>query len=60
MNVDIVQSPNLKKIKQFINADGTISEGGFEENLGRGIGERRVADANRDAERTESETEKTQ
>ena len=35
MNIDIVMSPNPKRIKKFINADGTISDGGIEENIAR-------------------------
>lgn len=57
MNIDIVQSPNPKRIKQFLNADGTLSEGGYEENLARGNTGWGNQNANPATERTESETE---
>jgi hypothetical protein len=39
---NVVMSNNLKRVKQFIKADGTIAEGTIEENMGHGLGGARL------------------
>jgi len=56
--MSVVMSPNPKRIKVFLNGNGTVTPGGVEENLGRGFSFGGNPPANRDDGSPEEKADK--